>query len=83
MFIDATPGDELLKLCKKIENENKINDKNRIKFVSKTGLKLSNLVQRRDPFQENCNDKNCIPSQNGKSSNKIIKCKKNNIVYKA
>ena len=52
MSVDATPGDELLKLCRNIESQHQISDVDRIKFVSKTGTKLGNIVQRRDPFQK-------------------------------
>ena len=83
MFIDATPGDELLKLCKNIENNHRISDTDRIKFVSKTGIKLGSVVQKRDPFKENCSDEKCVPSKNGKDNNKVVNCKKSNIVYQA
>ena len=56
MFVESTPNDELLKLCKNIESKYKISDKDRIKFVSKTGTKLGKIVQKRNPFEENCSD---------------------------
>ena len=56
MFVETTPNDKLLKLCKNIESKFKISDKERIKFVSKTGTKLGNIVQKRNPFEENCSD---------------------------
>jgi len=79
----GTPGDELLKLCKSIENKHRISDTDRIKFVSKTGIKLGSIVQNRDPFKENCSDVKCVPSKNGKDNNKVVNCKKSNIVYQA
>ena len=58
MFVDATPNDQLLKLFKHIEHKHKISDMDRIKFVSKSGTKLSHIVSKKDPFQTNCGDKN-------------------------
>ena len=54
IFVEATPGDILLKSLKHIEEENKISDKDRIKFVSRSGTKLINFLQKRDPFDSQC-----------------------------
>ena len=50
MFIDATPGDRLLKIFKEIEDKHRVSDEDRIKFISRSGIKLENLVQERDPL---------------------------------
>ena len=83
MFVDATPNDRLLKLFKHIENTHKINDMNRIKFVSKSGTKLSHIVSKKDPFQTNCGDKNCKPSNDAESEGKLSNCKRSNVSYMA
>ena len=81
MFVDATPGDKLLKIFKHIENIHRISDQDRIKFVSKSGIRLSNIVQKRDPFLSNCKDKNCRPSSTAIATGKVLNCKKTNICY--
>ena len=82
MFIDATPDDKLLKTLQSIEDKFKICEKDRIKFVSKSGIKLKSLLQRRDPFNSQCKTVNCKPCQNvyGSSSSK---CREMNVTYKA
>ena len=82
MFVDATPSDKLLKLFRHIEDKFKISDQHRINFVSKTGMKLVNIVQKRDPFPTNCNDPKCVPSEVAKSTGKYVNCKKVNVCYK-
>ena len=83
MFVDATPNDQLLKLFRHIEDTHKISDLDRIKFVSKSGMKLCHLVQKKDPFESNCEDKNCKPSIEAESRGTISKCKSMNIAYMA
>ena len=83
MFLDATPDDKLLKIFRDIENRYMINENMRIKFVSKSGVKLKNIVQKRNPFETNCNDDKCIPSKNAKLIDKTSNCKKMNVCYTA
>ena len=49
-------NDELLKLFRCIENTHKISDQHRIEFVSKSGVKLSNVVKKKNSFQMDCKD---------------------------
>ena len=65
------PKSELLKQLKETENEHKINEKNRIKFVEKCGSKFMNRVKISDPFRKNCPpEKECLPCRgNPKYSN--------------
>ena len=83
MFVEASPGDKLLKLFRQIENTHKISEDFRIKFVSKSGVKLSNIVSKKDPFFTNCEDENCIPAKNATNEGRKLDCKKMNICYKA
>ena len=83
MFVDATPNDQLLKMFKHIEDIHKISDTNRIKFVSKSGTKLSHIVQKKDPFQTNCGDKYCQPSNSAEAAGKLSNCKRSNVSYMA
>ena len=81
MFVEATPGDELLKMLKETEEKFKISDNHRIKFISKSGMKLGQMLQRKDPFLKVCD---CKPSINAfEKTGKIIDCKKNNVHYEA
>ena len=61
MFVEATPGDQLLKLIKKVEEKYMIGENQRIKFVTKNGPKLCHLLERKDPFLKNCESGVCRP----------------------
>ena len=74
IFVEATPGDKLLKSLKHIEEENKISDKDRIKFVSRSGTKLINLLQKKDPFNSQCDRNNCKPCED-REENEPSQCK--------
>ena len=81
MYVEATPGDELLKMLRETEEKFKISDNHRIKFISKSGMKLGQMLQRKDPFLKVCD---CKPSINAfEKTGKIIDCKKNNVHYEA
>ena len=54
MYVEATPDDKLIKMIRHTESMHKISETQRIKFVSKSGVKLVNLLQRKDPFEQNC-----------------------------
>ena len=82
IFVEATPGDKLLKSLKHIEEENKISDKDRIKFVSRSGTKLINLLQKKDPFNSQCDKIDCKPCED-KSKNEPSHCKTQNVTYSA
>ena len=82
IFVEATPGDKLLKSLKHIEEENKISDKDRIKFVSRSGTKLINVLQKRDPFNSQCDKIDCKPCED-KGENESSHCKTQNVTYSA
>ena len=74
MFVEATPGDKLLKMLRETEHDNKISDDCRIKFVSKAGIKLKHLLVNRDPFENNCD---CKPCESASEIGQVFpKCKK-------
>ena len=82
MFVDATPGDKLLKMVRDTEDKYKIAEDKRIKVVSKAGPKLMNLLERNNPFNKNCDDKDCPPcSTLDPSDKKPSKCRVNNVSY--
>ena len=83
MFIEATPGDRLLKMLKQTEETHKISDNHRIKIVTKAGTKLKHLLERKDPFMSKCSDNDCQPCENSKDTHKVIDCRKNMICYEA
>ena len=70
MFVDATPGDKLLKMIEDTEEKYKIAPDHRIKIVSKTGSKLVNLFERNNPFEKKCKDRECKPCQNSNNDTK-------------
>ena len=51
MFVDATPGDTLLKMMKATEERFMIAEDKRIKFISKSGTKLVNIFEKKNPFE--------------------------------
>lgn len=81
MFVPVTPTDRLLKIFKQIEIKQRIGDNERIKFVSMSDMKLSDLIQTRDPFSSNCEDVKCTQSAEANVTGKTINCKKCNICY--
>ena len=82
MFVDATPGDKLVKMIKATEEKHKIAEDQRIKIISKAGTKLVNLFERKNPFQDNCKDEDCPPCNNlDPDEKKLTMCKVNNVCY--
>ena len=63
MFVEATVDDKLLKMLRETESVHKISDECRIKFVSKSGVKLKHILEKRDPFQSRCGESNCKPCE--------------------
>ena len=84
MFVEVTEDDKLLKMFKETESNHKISDNHRIKFVTKSGIKLKHLLEKKDPFSTECHDNNCQPCVNSKDREvKTLNCKKNRICYEA
>ena len=83
MFVEATPGDTLLKMLKDTEEKYKIADDKRINFVSKTGTKLINMLERKNPFETNCNEEDCHPCKTIDNPNSLSKCRTNNVSYQS
>ena len=65
---------------KETEENYKISENCRIKLVSKSGSKLCSLFERKNPFANNCNDKECPPCENI-DKEKLSKCRTNNVTY--
>ena len=59
IFVEATPDDKLLRMLRKTEHKHQIQGF-RIKFVSKSGIKLKDILKRKDPFEGNIQC-DCIP----------------------
>ena len=83
MFVDATPGDKLLKMMKETEEKFKISEELRIKFVAKSGSKLRDILQKKNPLNNKCGDNACIICDKHPTGKGSSKCRKNNIVYEA
>ena len=82
MFIEATPGDRLLRMIRETEEKHMIGNDQRIKIISKSGTKLVHLLEKKDPFAQNCIPDKCpvcdsLDSTEGKFSN----CMTNNVCY--
>ena len=61
MFVDATPEDKLLKMLRETEAMHPISEDCRIKFVAKSGIKIKDIVPRKNPFKKTCGADDCIP----------------------
>ena len=60
MFVPPTPGGELVKKLKKRETELNFGNRMNIRFIEKPGIKMKNLVVKKDPFPKvKCAEKNC------------------------
>ena len=82
LFVDATPGDVLLKMIKATEDKHRIADDQRIKVVSKSGTKLVHLFEKKNPFAQNCDNNACPPCESIKpEQSKLSMCKVNNVCY--
>ena len=82
MFVDATPGDKLLKMLKSTESKFMISENFRIKFVPKAGIKLKSLLQRKSIKDQTCtdNDGNPCVISDGRGI-QTSKCKQNRVNY--
>ena len=83
LYVDATPGDTLLKMIKETEEKYKISDKVRLKIVSKSGYKLANLVQNKNPARRNCGKNDCKFCENAEKSGHNSMCSINSVCYEA
>ena len=82
MFVTATPGDKLLKMLKETESKFRIRDDFRIKFVSKAGMQLKSVLQRKSIRNKTCDSNDgrpCVTSDG--EGIKTLKCRQNRINY--
>ena len=77
IFVEATPDDKLLRMLKEKEHNYQI-DNFRFKFVPKSGIKLRDILQRKDPFESDIKC-DCVPSN--ADQNKISKCRRKRVCY--
>ena len=82
LFVPPTPGGILVKQLKEREEElNKFRE-DRIKIVEKGGIKVENILTKKDPFEkENCKNKVC-PICTNESKKLNILCNSNNVGYR-
>ena len=83
MFVESTPGDKLLKMLRNTEEKHMIAKNKRLKAVSKSGTKLINMLQKNDPFQQNCKKPDCQPCKQAENSGKLTDCRKVNVTYES
>ena len=72
MFVEPTPGGELLKQLKEIEEVYKIDEGKRIKFVEKSGKKIIDKIRVSDPFRSNMNGWHTETRKNSVIAGKLI-----------
>ena len=78
MFVDATPGDKLLKMLRHTESQFMVSENFRMKFVSKAGVKLKSILKCKSIKDRTCSENDgspCVMSEGRgiKNSN----CKQN------
>ena len=85
IFVPPTPGGELAKLLKKRESEINSGNEMNIRFIEKAGIKMKNILVRKDPFKATkCGVPNC-PFCNPFPqivTNEKQKCTVNNVGYR-
>ena len=82
LFVPPTPGGVLVKELKKRENELNKNKEERIKIIEKGGIKVENILTKKDPFKkEKCAEKQC-PLCKDESTKINLICNSNNIGYR-
>ena len=84
MFVDATPGDKLLKMLRHTESQFMVDENYRIKFVSKVGMKLGSILKSKNILDKTCSDMDgspCVITDNKGIKNS--KCKQNRVNYYA
>ena len=82
LFVPPTPGGVLAKELKKREKELNQNKEERIKIVEKGGIKVENILTKKDPFiKGKCSEKLCPLCKDESKKNNII-CNSNNIGYR-
>ena len=88
LFVPPTPGGALSKELRKREEELNKNNKERIKIVEKGGIKLKDMLIKKDPFKKSkCLEKSCPMCSNSEvlepSPEEVkISCNTNNIGYR-
>ena len=82
LFVPPTPGGILAKELKKREEELNKYSEERIKIIEKGGIKVENILTKKDPFvKDKCSEKLCPICQN--ESNKVnVMCNSNNVGYR-
>ena len=82
MFVEATKDDKLLKMLKATEETHKISDDCRIKFVSKSGIKLKHILETKNPFKSKCHASDCKPCESAVlNKHTRSNCRKNRVCY--
>ena len=84
MFVPYTPGGELARRLKEVENNLGRQTGVRIKIVEKVGTKLVDLLHQADPWQgTDCQREKCLPCRTKimTETDKRKDCTTRNIVY--
>ena len=88
LFVTPTPGEILMKALQKREKELNRDDKERVKFVEKGGMKIKNILCKKNPFKKSkCQEKTCpmcFKSEFVEITTEEVKvlCNTNNVCYR-
>ena len=83
LYVEAMPGDTLLKMIKETEEKYKISEEVRLKIVSKSGYRLANLLQNKNPAKRNCGKDDCKLCEYAEKSGHNSMCSVNSVCYQA
>ena len=82
LFVPPTPRGILVKELRKREDELCKNNSDRIKIVEKAGMKLENILVKKNPFKKTkCEEKSCVLCKNT-SKEQTVFCNSNNVGYR-
>ena len=82
LFVPPTPGGKLVKQLKQREDELNRHREDRIKIVEKGGLKVENILTKKDPVEkQKCTVKMC-PICKNETKKLNVMCNSNNIGYR-
>jgi hypothetical protein len=82
LFVPVTKGSTLAKELQKCEEEINIFSKDRIKIVEDGGVKLKDMLVKKDPFPTPKCGKKCLVCDSEVKENMNLPCNSNNVGYK-
>ena len=78
LFVPATPGSQLVKQLKEVEERSCTDRKIKFRFEERAGTSMKSILQKSDPWAGgSCGDDMCFPCRGEKGGD----CRRNNVTY--